>query len=188
MEKRLSIPLEDNSPPSDQLEVPAQPWAAALIKERRAALAKDNPTARCLPSSLVRKDTASLPKKIVQTAGLIMVLYEADTMYRQIFVDGRNVAPDASPSWMGYSVGHWEGDTLVVETTGFNDKNWLTIGGEPQTETLRLIERFRRKDLGHMDVEITMDDPKAFTKPWTVTSRWELLPDTDLLEYVCERK
>jgi hypothetical protein len=115
----------------------------------------------------------------------VIILYEALTTYRQIFTEGRSLPQDPNPTWMGYSVGRWDGDTLVVRTSGFNDKTWIDIAGHPSTEALLVIERFRRRDFGHMDMEITIDDPKAYTKPWTVTIAAVLKPDTELLEFVC---
>jgi hypothetical protein len=114
-----------------------------------------------------------------------VILYEAVHSYRQIFADGRDFPEDSDPSWFGNSIGHWDGDTFVVETTGFNDTGWLDNGGRPGTEQLRVTERFQRKDFGHMDIVITIDDPKAYTKPWSVTIPLTLQPDTELAEYMC---
>jgi hypothetical protein len=116
---------------------------------------------------------------------MVLILYEAFATFRQIFTDGRSLPPDPNPSWMGYSVGHWEGETLVVDTAGFNDKSWIDTGGRPHSEALHVTERYRRRDFGHLEIQITIDDPKAYTKPWTVTEVLHLLPDTELLEYVC---
>src|SRR5206468_3579481 len=113
------------------------------------------------------------------------IVYEAFTLWRQIFLDGRELGEDFTPSWLGYSTGKWEGDTLVVDTKGFNGKTWLDQAGKPTTDALHVIERFRRKDFGHMDIEITIDDPKAYAKPWTVTEHAQLLPDTELMEFIC---
>ena len=125
------------------------------------------------------------PHKIVQTPGLIMVLYEGDGRYRQIYTDGRKHTPNPEPSWLGYSIGKWEADTLVVDTVGFNDKSWLDAFGHPQSEALHLTERFHRRDFGHMDLQITIDDPKMYTRPFTIKYAQRLLPDTDILETVC---
>ena len=114
-----------------------------------------------------------------------MVLYEAVHAYRQIFTDGRPLPKDPNPNWLGYSVGRWEGDTFVVESAGFNDNVWLDNNGHPATESLRVTERFRRKDFGHMSIDVTIDDPKAYTKPWNVTLPLVLQPDTEMLEYIC---
>jgi hypothetical protein len=166
-------------------EVPLQPWAAALVKERAANLGADYPPTRCLPPGVPNLTMAPHPFKLVQTPGLVIMLYEALTTYRQIFTDGRALPHDPNPTWMGYSVGAWEGETFVVRTSGFNDKTWIDIEGHPNTDALQVIERFRRRDFGHLDMEITIDDPKAYTRPWTVTIGATFLPDTDLLEFVC---
>jgi hypothetical protein len=149
-------------------------------------LGKDDPNNFCLPSGIPEKDAVTSPWKIVQTPGLILILYESRTIFRQIFTDGRKLPQDPNPSWQGYSVGHWDGDTLVVETAGSNGKAWLDTNGHPVTDALHVTERFHRKDFGHMDLQITIDDPKAYTKPWTVTENPTLQPDTELLEYICE--
>jgi hypothetical protein len=165
--------------------VPLQPWAEVLMKEREANLGKDYPATRCLPPGVPNLTMAPHPFKIVQTRGLVVILYEALNTYRQIHTDGRALPRDPNPTWMGYSIGNWEGDTFVVRTTGFNDKTWIDVAGHPNTEALQVIERFRRRDFGHMDIEITIDDAKAYTKPWTVTIASVLVPDTELLEFVC---
>jgi hypothetical protein len=165
--------------------VPFQPWAEALYKQRRATESKDDPTGWCVPGGVPRSDAVPYPFKIVNTPGMVAILYEAVQSYRQIFTDGRELPSNPNPAWMGYSVGHWEGADFVVQSSGFNDNVWLDNNGHPATEALRVTERFKRKDFGHMDIEITMDDPKAYTKPWMVTLPLRLLPDTDLLEYIC---
>jgi hypothetical protein len=169
--------------PRDQ--VPFQPWAAELHKQRVSNSFRDNPLFHCLPAGVPRLDAYTHPYKIVQTPGLILILYESLTMFRQIFMDGRELPKDAEPTWMGYSVGVWEGDTLVVRTAGFNDKTWLDGSGHPHSDAMQLVERFRRRDIGIMDIEITIDDPKAYTRPLTYTQRQRLLPDTELIEYIC---
>ena len=166
-------------------QVPFQPWAAALHKERIANSFKDNPMLQCLPAGVPRLDAYTHPYKIVQTPGLLVILYESMTMFRQIFMDGRELPKDAEPTWLGYSIGKWDGDTLVVHTAGFNDKTWLDGSGHPHSEAMHLVERFRRRDIGHLDIDITIDDPKAYTRPLTYTQRQRLLPDTDLIEYIC---
>jgi len=166
-------------------DLPLQPEAAALYKQRAADLFKDNPLVRCLPAGVPRLNAYTHPYKIVQTPGLIVVLYESLTMFRQIFTDGRSLPKDPEPTWMGYSVGSWEGDTLVVHTAGFNDKSWLDGSGHPHTDAMRLTERFRRRDVGHMDIEMTIDDPKSYNRPVTYTQPQELLPDAELIEYIC---
>ena len=125
-----------------------------------------------------------LLEKIVQTPSLILFLIE-DLSYRQVFMDGRTLPNDPNPSFMGYSVGHWEGDALIVESIGYNDRTWIDMTGHPHTEALRLTERLRRRDYGHMEIAETIDDPKAFAKPFTINIKAELVPDTELLEYVC---
>jgi hypothetical protein len=125
------------------------------------------------------------PYKIIQNPGLVIILFEAFATFRQIFTDGRSLPVDPNPSWMGYSVGKWEGDTLVVETAGFNDNTWLDTGGHPHSDALHVTERYHRRDFGHIDLQITINDPKTYTKPWTVSYPIQLLPDTELLEYVC---
>ena len=164
-----------------------QPWAEELYQKRVLQLGLNAPRANCLPDPFVYYHVVDLVR-IVQTPGLIVMLYQGTTnsIHRTIFTDGRPFPQDPNPTWMGYSIGHWEGDTLVVETTGFNDRSWLDIEGHPHTEALRITERFRRRDFGHMDLEITIDDPKAFTRPFSLKLPKTLVPDTDLLEGVCE--
>jgi hypothetical protein len=166
-------------------DVPFTPEGAAVFKQNLALDGKNDPLSFCHPAGVPAADTVPIPYKIIQTPGLIVMLYESDTVYRQIFTDGRTHAETTIPSWMGYSVGRWEGDTLVVETTGFNDKSWLDRIGHTHSEALRVIEKFHRRDLGHMDVSITIDDPKTFTRPITFTQPTTLTPDSDLLEYFC---
>jgi hypothetical protein len=167
-------------------EVPLQPWAAALVKERVSlAHAREESPANCLPSGLPRLYSTPFPYKILQNPAMTIILYENFGVYRQIFTDGRELPKDPQPSWLGYSVGKWEGDTFVVDTIGFNGKTWLDQMGHPQTEATHLTERFRRRDFGHMELQITVDDPKAYTKPWTVRQDQRLVADTELLEMVC---
>jgi hypothetical protein len=166
-------------------EVPFQPWAEALFKQRAANLLRDNPMIRCLPAGVPRLDAYTHPYKIVQTPELVVVLYESQTMFRQIFLDGRELPKDPEPSWLGYSVGRWDGDVLVVDTIGFNDQTWLDGQGHPHSEAMRLTERFRRLNTGRMEIEIVIDDPKAYTRPLKYTQPQVLLPDTELLEYIC---
>jgi len=161
-----------------------QPWVAALSRRRLEEFGKDDPEITgCRPGGPRHITRAGLAK-IVQTSSLMVILYE-DLAYRQIFLDGRQLPPDPNPDWMGYSIGHWEGDTLVVETAGFNDRTWLDFAGHGHTEALRMTERYRRRDFGHMDLQVTLDDPKAYAKPWTVSAGGALAADTELLEYVC---
>ena len=166
-------------------EVPFQPWAEALYKQRRDTLSKDDPTGWCIPGGVPRSDAVPYPFKVLHTRGMVVILYEAVHAYRQIFTDGRELPNDPNPAWLGYSVGRWEGDEFVVHTAGFNDRGWLDNNGHPATERLQVIERFRRKDFGHMAIEITIDDSKAYTKPWKVTLPLVLSADNELLEYIC---
>ncbi|MEO8097160.1 MAG: hypothetical protein ABI811_05620 [Acidobacteriota bacterium] len=166
-------------------EVTFQPWAAELYQHRRDTLSKEDPTGWCVPGGVPRANVVPYPFKILTLRGMTVILYEAVQSFRQIFTDGRPLPKDPNPAWMGYSIGHWEGDTLVVETSGFNDQVWLDNNGHPGTEALRVTERIRRKDFGNMQMDVTIDDPKAYTKPWTVSLAFRLLPDTELLEYIC---
>jgi len=167
-------------------EVPFQPWAKTLFEQRiDGSHSKEDPDANCLPQGVPKIDAAPAPWKIVQTPRFIVIVYEAFNLWRQIYLDGREVAPDVNPTWMGYSVGKWEGDTLVVDSKGFNGKAWLDQLGRPSTDALHVIERFQRKDLGNMNLQITIDDPKAYTRRWTVNQDVHLLPDSELLEFIC---
>jgi hypothetical protein len=168
----------------DGIDIPWKPAAKALYKKNTEDNQKENPESRCLPRGVPKADAFDI-HKIVQTPGLIVILYEYNTMFRQIFTDGRALPKDPNPSWMGYSVGHWEGDRLVVESNGFNGQAWLSGQGYPTTDAMRLTERIHRRDFGHMDIQITIDDPKAYTKPWTAQLHPELVPDTDLIEFIC---
>jgi hypothetical protein len=166
-------------------EVSFQPWADALYKHRLATNGKEDPQGRCVLSGVPREDVVPYPFKILNTNGMIVILYEALHSYRQIFMDGRALPKDPNPTWMGYSIGHWDGDTLVVESAGFEENTWLDNSGHPGTEAMHLTERFRRRDFGHIDLQITIDDPKAYTKPWSVNLQL-ILTDTELIEYVCD--
>ena len=165
-----------------------QPWAEALFLQRVRDSRMDSPLARCLPVSVPFHNFFNLTR-IVQTPALIVMLYESpNSPHRTVFTDGRDFPKNPNPAWLGYSVGRWEGDTLVVTTAGFNDSAWLDSAGHPQTESLRITERLRRRDFGHMDFETTIDDPKVFTRPFTIKAERLLAPDTDLLEDVCENE
>ena len=167
--------------------IPFQPWAKQVFDERQANNSKDDPSARCLPTGLTLKPTLVTPFKIVQTPGLMLILHESRTNFRQIFTDGRPLPKVVDwPAWQGFSVGKWEGDTFVAETSGTNGKFWLDQSGHPATDAFHLTERYRRRDFGHMDLEMTIDDPKAYTKPWTMYVDLALQPDTELLEFICE--
>jgi hypothetical protein len=165
---------------------PYQPWAAELVKKRMADNSKDNPDAHCLPMGVMQMTSHPYPKKIIQTPLEVIVIYEGSgTTVREIFLDGRTPAKDAEPWWNGYSTGRWEGDTLVVETVGFMDDGWLDVRGSPLTSAGKMIERFRRPSFGSLVIEVTIDDPKAYTKPFTATVNNRLLPDSQLIEFVC---
>jgi len=166
--------------------VPFQPWAKTLFDQRAdGSHSKEDPDANCLPQGVPKIDAAPAPWKIVQNPGFIVIVYEAFNLWRQVFLDGRQLEKDVNPTWMGYSTGKWDGDTLVVDSRGFNGKTWLDQLGRPSTDALHVTERFRRKDFGHMNIQITIDDPKAYTRPWTVNEEVHLLPDTELLEFIC---
>jgi hypothetical protein len=154
-------------------EFPIQEWAEMLTRHRMTdAGAMERPNTHCLPAGVPTADAHPiLPAKIIHKPDLVLILYEAHP-FRQIFLDGRRLIKDPNPTWMGYSVGRWADDTLVVETTGFNGKTWLDLSGHPTTDALRITERFRRRDFGHLDLQLTIDDPKAYTKPWTVVESW----------------
>jgi len=180
--QRISLKYERNIA-ADLKPGEIQPWAEALVRQRAEDLQKDHMSVQCLPWGPSYSNSAR-KAKIVQTPGLILMLDE-DLTYRQIFMDGRTLETDTSPNWMGYSVGRWEEDTLVIDSFGFNDRTWLDRDGHPHSEALRMTERYRRLDFGHMQIEITLNDPKVYARPWTVTLSAELTPDTELLEYVC---
>ncbi len=166
-------------------ELALRPTANALFTERLKDQGKNAPEAHCVPVGVPAINTFPLPFKIVESPRRIVMLYEKDTTYRQIFMDGRPLPPDPNPSFMGYSIGRWEADALVVESVGFRDDGWLDRMGHPHSDQLHLIERYRRRDFGHLSIEMTIDDPKTYTRPFTLTQPAVLLPDTDLLEYFC---
>ncbi len=167
-------------------DIPLTPWGRDIYNARIANNGKDHPGASCLPSGIPEKDNIPDGLKLVQTEDLTLLLHESRTIYRQIFSDGRPLPKDPQPTWMGYSIGHWDKDTFVVETIGQNGKTWLDMRGLPGTESLRITERFSRPKIGHMDIAVTIEDPKAYTKPWTVNLTWRLLPDAELIESICE--
>jgi hypothetical protein len=163
-------------------EVQMRPAAAEIFRRR---VAGGEVRATCLPVGVPLAGLLSEPFKIVQSPRLTAVLYEDS--HRQIYTDGRLLPPEiAQPSWLGYSVGHWEGDTLVVQSAGFNDRTWLDVLGHPHSEALRITERYHRRDFGHMDAEMTFDDPQMYTKSFTVRVTFELQPDSDIFEYFCD--
>jgi hypothetical protein len=165
--------------------LPYQPWLAALVKERTANNAKDDPHVRCLPDTFLRAYGLPHLLKFIQTPGLLVMLNEMNAGYRQVFLDGRPLLEDPVPSWQGYSSASWAGDTLVVNSNGFRNDLWIDWNGSVLTEAARVQERIRRPDYGHLEVEVTVDDPKAYTKPWTVTLRQRLAVDTELVDEIC---
>lgn len=164
-------------------QAPIRPEALAIMRNRPKDYAQ--PDERCLPEGIPRAELVAFPFKIVQTPQQLVLMYETDNTRRQIYTDGRKLPPDPSPAWLGYSVGRWEGDTLVVDTAGFNDQGLIDGDGHPQSEQLRIQERFRRIDFGHMELQITIDDPKMYTKPITFKVTQLLMPDSDILEFFC---
>lgn len=173
-------------------DVQLTPWAEAVRKQRVDRDHVDDPYSLCLPPGVPRINVRA-ELKIVSTPGLTLFLYElyGGMTFRQIFTDGRALPSltEALPTWLGYSVGRWDGDTFVVQTTGFRDNGWLsTATALPHSDALKVTERFVRRDFGHMDLIVTIDDPKAFVKPWTNTIPMRLRPDTELLEAVCENQ
>lgn len=165
-------------------DAPVRPGIGEVLKRRMDGGPEVFPPTYCLPTGIPLATMLSEVSKIVQTPGLTLIMLELGGT-RQVYTDGRKHVADSSPSWLGYSVGRWDGDTLVVDTVGFNGKSWLDVMGHPQSEAARLTERYRRRDFGHMDVEITIDDPTWYTKPFTVKVTHLLQPDTDILEYFC---
>ena len=166
-------------------EAPILPQAAAVFEKNARSFGKDSPGSHCLPMGIPGTELIAVPFKIIETSGIAAILNEQDYTFRQIYTDGRPLPTDPQPAWQGYSTGKWEGDTLAVETAGFNDKSWLDAMGHTHSEALRIQERFRRRDFGHMELQITIDDPKTFSKPFTVKVNELLLPDSDILETVC---
>jgi hypothetical protein len=160
------------------------PWARDVYAQRVRSFAKDSPETNCLPAGPRAGLFGMAPVKFVQTPGLLLILHE-DAPTRQVFMDGRRLPEDPNPAWMGYSVGRWEGDTLVVDSAGFTDRTWLDLSGHPHTEALRVTERFQRVDIGRMRLEMTFEDPKTYSRPWSISVDMHLMPDTELLENVC---
>ncbi len=193
----FEIPRADGDPPVGQFfdigagfkgGLPFTLWAAALHTERKDNHAKDNPDAHCLPMGLTQLHMHIQPRKVVQSDREIVLLYEANGNTRQILLDGRSLPKDATPWWYGYSIAHWEGEALVVETTGFRDDVWLDVDGSPLTSSGKITERWRRPKFGLMQIDLTIEDPKAYTKPFTVRVNHRLMPDTELMEFVCEER
>jgi hypothetical protein len=165
--------------------LPYQPWLAALVQERIANQAKDDPHIRCLPDLFLRAYGLPHYVKFVQTPGLLVMLNEMNGVYRQVFTDARPLPKDPNPSWQGYSSATWSGDTLVIDTIGFRDDLWIDWDGSVITEAAKLREQIRRPDFGHLEIEVTVDDPKAYTKPWTVTLRQQFASDAELVDEIC---
>ena len=168
--------------------VPFHPWAATLFTQRFAADGAGAPSERCLPKGILAPMLPPVPFKIVPGAGVTVILFEESNRYRQIFTDGRPLPRDPQPAWWGYSVGTWDGDTFAVESAGFNDSTWLDKAGHPHSDALRTVERFRRSTFGRMDLQVTVDDPKAYTRPFMVSLPLRLLADTDLIEDAFENE
>lgn len=165
--------------------LPYQPWLAALVKKRTADHGKDDPHVRCLPDTFLRAYSLPHLLKFVQTAGLLVMLDELNAGYRQVFTDGRPLPEDPATSWQGYSSGRWDGDTLVVNSIGFRDDLWIDTNGSMITSAAKVEERIRRPDYGHLDIAVTVDDPKAYTRPWTVTLHQRLALNTELVDEIC---
>ncbi|PYQ82712.1 MAG: hypothetical protein DMG01_00350 [Acidobacteria bacterium] len=165
--------------------LPYQPWLAALVKERTANHAKDDPHVRCLPDTFLR--AYSLPHfvRFVQTPSLLVALIEMNANYRMVFLDARPLPDDPVPSWQGYSSAKWESDTLVIDSNGFRDDIWIDWNGSMITSVAKVRERIRRPDFGHLEIEVTVDDSKAYTKPWTVTLKQQIAVDTELVDEIC---
>jgi hypothetical protein len=171
--------------------LPLQAWAAQLKAARKEQNSKENPDAHCLPMGLIQFHMHPQPRKLVQTSDVLVTLYEGNAGIRQIFTDGRGLPPsDAQPWWYGYSVGGWDGDTLVVETSNFRDGGWLDINGSPLTDAAKMTERWRRLNYGTMQIDVTIDDPKAYTRPFSIRVTHRLMTDgrldADLIEFVCQ--
>jgi hypothetical protein len=166
-------------------KLPYQPWAEKLMNERHAAMSIDDPHVRCLPDNPPRHWTLPHLTKAVHTPKLLVLLYEINAMYRQIFIDGRPFPQDPTPAWNGYSVAHWDGDTLVVETRGFRDNLWIDMNGSPMSGAAKMTERIRRPNVGTLAIALTIDDPKTYTRPFTVNLTQTLEADTELVDEFC---
>ena len=192
VEGDITTPHDPNTDPFLNLagKLPAgavvmKPAAAALFRQRSEGLGKDLPLSRCLPVGEPMSYTIPAPTKIVQTQDVIVMLHEEVNSFRQIFLDGRKLPKDPVPTWVGYSVGHWEGDTLVVESSGFNDKTWLDGFGHPHTDAMQLTERIRRTNAGRLDIQVTVNDPASYEKPWTASVELQLSSGEEPMEKVC---
>jgi hypothetical protein len=165
--------------------LPYRQATADLVKQRMADLAKDDPDSQCMPQGIIKMHAAPLMRKMVQTPNLMLILNERNAAYRQIFLDGRKLEADPNPNWRGYSTGRWEGDALVVESNGFRDDVWIDRHGSPISSAAKITEKFRRPNFGRLEVEVTVDDPKNYTEPWTVTMVQVLMPDTEMIDFYC---
>ena len=184
--KTDSMRYNDNLLPPGQ-EAPMLPWAVEVYKHRVATQGYERPMTYCMPHGVPDAFTPPMPFKMIQTPGEVVVLFEEFHKYRQIHTDGRKLPDDPDPAWYGYSVGKWDGDTFVVETAGFKEGSWLDNDGHPHTDALKTTERFRRVSFGKMELEVEVNDPKAYTRPWkSQTIHFNLMPDTELMEHLCE--
>jgi hypothetical protein len=165
--------------------LPYQPWLVPIVKERTANHAKDDPHIRCLPDNFLRAYGLPHLLKFVHTPSLLVVLNEMNAGYRQVFTDARPLPKNPNPSWQGYSSARWSGDTLVIDTIGVRDDTWIDWNGSVITEAATVREQIRRPDFGHLEVQVTVDDPKAYTKPWTVTLKQRIVIDTELVDEIC---
>jgi hypothetical protein len=165
--------------------LPYQPWAAAIVKERTGQLGKDDPVGLCRPGGALRILTFPPFRKFIQLPDLFVILSERDVTYRQVFMDGRPLPEDPTPTFNGYSIGRWDGDALVVTSHGFRDGTWLDRNGSPMSDAAKLTERFRRVSYGRIEIDVTLDDRKVYTRPWTVTLVQRIVLDTELLDYHC---
>jgi len=165
--------------------LPYQPWLVPIVKERTDNLAKDDPHIKCLPDNFLRAYGLPHLLKFVHTPNLLVMLNEMNAGYRQIFTDARPLPEDPTPSWQGYSSGKWTGDTLVIDTIGLRDDTWIDWNGSVLTQSAKVREQIRRPDFGHLEIQVTVDDPKAYTKPWTVTLKQRIVVDTELVDEIC---
>ncbi|MBZ5577958.1 MAG: hypothetical protein LAP40_15455 [Acidobacteriia bacterium] len=165
--------------------LPYQPWLASLVKQRTANRAKDDPHVRCMPLNFLRGYGMPHLLKFVHTPSLLVVLNEMNAEYRQVFTDARPLPEDPMPSWQGYSSGKWSGDTLAIDTIGLRDDTWIDWNGSVLTEAAKVREQIRRPDFGHLEIHVTVDDPKAYTKPWAVTLKERIAVDTELIDEMC---
>lgn len=173
---------------ADGIDVPFRPQAKVLFDERQANNGLDRPSGRCISHGVTDFDALGTPTKFIQTPKVTVILFESYNHYRQVMTDGRPLPKDPEPAWLGYSIGRWDGTTFVVETNGLSSKTWLDDGGHPHSDALRVTERFTRRDFGHMDIRITIDDPVMYTKPWDVTMQKRLVVDDELIEWMCENE